>query len=75
MPQFDISSFVVQLFWLFVSLIGFYVLLCLYFLPVTSQYIKARKSFKIVEKNYSYPLLNLCSQNFMKASLQKKVIF
>lgn len=75
MPQFDISSFVVQLFWLFVSLIGFYVLLCLYFLPVTSQYIKARKSFKIVEKNCSYPLLSLCSQNFIKISLNKNVIF
>jgi Plant ATP synthase F0 len=75
MPQFDISSFVVQLLWLFISLIGFYVLLCLYFLPVTSQYIKSRKSSKIVEKNCSYPLLNLCSPNFIKTSLHKKVIF
>ena len=43
MPQFDLSSFFVQYFWLFISLIVTYTLLCLYFLPVTSKYIKSRQ--------------------------------
>lgn len=75
MPQFDISSFVVQLIWLFVSLIGFYLLLCLYFLPVTSQYIKARKSSNFIEEFCVYPILIVGARNVAKISWHKKVIF
>lgn len=75
MPQFDISSFVVQLIWLFFALIGLYLLLCLYFLPVTSQYIKARKSFDFVGKFYPYPLLATNKYTSTKISFFKKITF
>ena len=50
MPQFDLSCFFVQYFWLLIYLIVTYTLLCVYFLPVTCKYIKSRRQiFSIPE--------------------------
>lgn len=75
MPQFDISSFIVQLIWLFVAVIGFYLALSLYFLPVTSQYIKARTSTNFFIKNCDYPLVNQYKSNYFIKEKGKKILF
>lgn len=51
MPQFDISSFNVQIFWLFVLFIGLYFLYVYKFLPAHMFLIKLRK--KLVKSNTS----------------------
>lgn len=43
MPQFDISSFIVQLVWLFVSFLGFYFLFTWKYLPSWALLLKTRK--------------------------------
>jgi hypothetical protein len=63
MPQFDISSFFVQLIWLFLLLISFYFLLCVYFLPIVNFYLKVRAKLKLVNtfeiSDIYYPLINI----------------
>lgn len=54
MPQFDISSFLVQLIWLFLTLIIFYSLLCLFFLPTLNFYLRTRELRKTNKKNKIY---------------------
>ena len=43
MPQFDISSFVVQLVWLYLLLMGFYFLYSWKYLPLWALLLKTRK--------------------------------
>lgn len=75
MPQFDISSFIVQLIWLFCAVIGFYLTLSLYFLPVTSQYIKARTTTNFSIENCGYPLVNQAKSNSSKTVKKKNIFF
>jgi hypothetical protein len=80
MPQFDLSSFFVQYFWLFLSLIITYTLLCVYFLPVTSKYIKSRRRiFSTPEaKVFTYLPVTINSIRTKKSSknfIFKAVIF
>jgi hypothetical protein len=77
MPQFDISSFFVQLIWLFITLISFYILLSLYFLPITSQYIKARKNCYVNQKQINYKVLFIKSSKIklQKLNFKKFIIF
>jgi hypothetical protein len=43
MPQFDIFSFLSQLFWVFLSFLIFYLLVCFYLLPAIAAILKTRK--------------------------------
>lgn len=43
MPQFDIFSFLSQLFWVFLSFLLFYLLVCFYLLPAIAAILKTRK--------------------------------
>ena len=46
MPQFDISSFIVQLVWLFFSFLTFYFLYTWMYLPSWAFLLKIRKKFQ-----------------------------
>lgn len=50
MPQFDISSFIVQLIWLFLTFLTFYFIFTFYYLPFWAFLLKFRKRF---EKRYN----------------------
>jgi len=66
MPQFDISSFVVQLVWLFISFISFYLIFSWKFLPSWAMLLKTRK------KPYtSHTLKNLSFEDFKLESFNK----
>jgi len=43
MPQFDTFSFLSQLFWVFLSFLFFYLLICFYLLPAIAAILKVRK--------------------------------
>jgi len=43
MPQFDTFSFLSQLFWVFLSFLIFYLLVCFYLLPAIAAILKTRK--------------------------------
>jgi hypothetical protein len=43
MPQFDTFSFLSQLFWVFLSFLLFYLLICFYLLPAIAAILKTRK--------------------------------
>lgn len=43
MPQFDIFSFLSQLFWVFLAFLFFYLLICFYLLPAIAAILKTRK--------------------------------
>lgn len=75
MPQFDISSFIVQLIWLFCAVIGFYLALSLFFLPITCQYIKARTSTSYSLKNCGYPLVNQAKSSYSIVVKKKQILF
>jgi hypothetical protein len=80
MPQFDLSSFFIQYFWLFISLIITHLLLCFYFLPATSKYIKSRRQIphttKVKGKVFTYLPVTLIDIKTKEISLKLKgVIF
>jgi Plant ATP synthase F0 len=58
MPQFDTSSFIVQLIWLFFSFLTFYFFFSLYILPLWGSLIKTRKKTTTHLKNPSQNLEN-----------------
>jgi F0F1-type ATP synthase membrane subunit b/b' len=75
MPQFDISSFFIQLIWLFIALIGFYTFLCIFYLPITSQYIKARRTSIYQVKFANYLFLSLKqAKSLNKRFVLKKIL-
>jgi hypothetical protein len=43
MPQFDTFSFLSQLFWVFLSFLLFYLMICFYLLPAIAAILKTRK--------------------------------
>ena len=51
MPQFDISSFIVQLVWLYFSFLTFYFLYSWIYLPFWAFLLKIRKKF---QSSYQY---------------------
>lgn len=71
MPQFDLSSFFVQYFWLFISLIVTYTLLCLYFLPVTSKYMKSRKRIFSIPESKVFTYLTVKTATIKKKNSTK----
>ncbi len=69
MPQFDISSFTVQIFWLFILLTTMYVFTTHQLLPITLFLIKIRA--KVYAKKFSsYQKISIKDTNFY--SLNKK---
>ncbi len=73
MPQFDLSSFFVQYFWLLISLIVVYILLCLYFLPVTSKYIKSRRRMFSIPEAKVLTYLPLTAKTVKKKTSTKLI--
>ncbi len=75
MPQFDISSFIVQLVWLFLSFLGFYFLFTWKYLPSWALLLKTRKkplsSFSLKGLSFEDYKLNLPS-NSPKAKVATK---
>jgi Plant ATP synthase F0 len=59
MPQFDISSFIVQLVWLFVSFLSFYFLFSWKYLPSWAFLLKTRKKLQS-----TYSVQNISFENY-----------
>ena len=59
MPQFDISSFIVQLVWLFVSFLSFYFLFSWKYLPSWAFLLKTRKKLQS-----TYSIINISFENY-----------
>jgi len=79
MPQFDISSFIVQLVWLFVSFLGFYFLFTWKYLPSWALLLKTRKkpysSFSLKGLSYHDYKLNLPSKSSKVKVTSKTNVF
>lgn len=79
MPQFDISSFIVQLVWLFVSFLGFYFLFSWKYLPSWALLLKTRKkplsSFSLKGLNFEDYKLNLPSKSLNTKLSTKTSLF
>lgn len=71
MPQFDSSSFIVQLVWLFVSFLGFYFIFSLYILPLWGSLIKTRKKTRKYLKNKSDNFENSILSSILKYKVKK----
>lgn len=69
MPQFDISSFPVQIFWLFILLTIIYVFITYQLLPMTLFLIKIRAKV-YAKKSSNYQKISIKDTNFY--SLNKK---
>ena len=67
MPQFDISSFIVQLVWLFVSFLSFYFLFSWKYLPSWAFLLKTRKKLQS-----TYSVINISFENYSLNKVIKK---
>ena len=67
MPQFDISSFIVQLVWLFLSFLSFYFLFSWKYLPSWAFLLKTRKKLQS-----TYSLINISFENYSLNNVIKK---
>lgn len=67
MPQFDISSFIVILFWLYLSFYSFYFFFTWKYLPYSAFLLKTRKKFQ----NY-YKFINISFENYNICKINKK---
>lgn len=80
MPQFDISSFIVQLIWLFISFLTFYFLFSLNYLPSWAFLLKARKKLQSTQSiqniNFeNYALNNLLKNNTISEKTKNRLYF
>ena len=67
MPQFDISSFIVQLIWLFLSFLSFYFLFSWKYLPSWAFLLKTRKKLQS-----TYSVINISFENYSLNKVIKK---
>lgn len=75
MPQFDFSSFVVQLFWLFIFLFLFYYFILFYYLPILKQLFTLRSLYiNLIHKKQSFFLKNYL-YTIPKPFIDKEIIF
>lgn len=80
MPQFDISSFIVQLVWLFLVFLGFYFLFSWKYLPSWALLLKTRKkplsSFSLKGLTFDDYKLNLpVKSSKVKVVTKTKIFF
>lgn len=73
MPQFDQSSFLNQVFWLFFFLSNFYLVITFFFLPTLCKILKFRKK-KVFQNQIDLNTLSLehYSQNIIKVDIMKQ---
>lgn len=75
MPQFDISSFFSQVFWVLFFVMFFYFYISYYYLPITGFYLKTRnRVFKRVKKVYVSELA-LIDIEYKKTQIKKNIYF
>lgn len=73
MPQFDQSSFLNQVFWLFFFLTDFYMVIVYWWLPISCTILKFRKK-KIYQNQIDLTALSLehCSQNLFGVKISQQ---
>lgn len=80
MPQFDISSFIVQLVWFFLSFLTFYFVFSWKYLPSWAFLLKARKkiqvSYNIQDKNFeNYNLKHNLKNTNLSETTKNRIYF